>query len=59
MQILLLGAGAASLAVGQVGTFVLLVLLAMLNAVLGFRQAAEAEQSVRALQGMPSPSART
>ena len=59
MQILLLGAGAASLAVGQVGTFVLLVLLATLNAVLGFRQAAEAEQSVRALQGMLSPSART
>ena len=59
MQMLLLGAGAASLAVGQIGTFVLLVLLATLNAVLGFRQAAEAEQSVRALQGMLSPSART
>ena len=59
MQLLLLGAGAASLVVGQVATFVLLVLLATLNAVLGFRQAAAAEQSVRALQGMLSPSART
>ena len=42
MQIILVGAGVLSLLIGQISTFVVLILLTVFNAVLGIRQEAKA-----------------
>ena len=52
MSIMLLGASAASFAVGQTSTGIVVLLLVAFNAVLGYRQEAKAEESTAALQDM-------
>jgi Ca2+-transporting ATPase len=52
MQIVLLVAGAGSLAIGQYGTGIVVLLLTVLNAVLGLHQEGKAAAAVAALQKM-------
>jgi len=50
MQIILVGAGAVSLLIGQISTFVVLIALTVFNAVLGMRQEAKAAASLAELE---------
>lgn len=52
MQIILLVAAVASLAIGQLSMFVLLVVLTLLNAIVGMRQEGKAASAMNALQAM-------
>ncbi|MCX6364790.1 MAG: HAD-IC family P-type ATPase, partial [Actinobacteria bacterium] len=58
MQILLLIAGVASLAIGQLSTGAVLILLTVVNAVVGLRQAGKAESAMNALKSMTKQTAR-
>jgi Ca2+-transporting ATPase len=58
MQIILLVAALVSLVIQQWSTAVLLVLLTVLNAVVGLRQAGKAESAMNALKSMMKASAR-
>jgi Ca2+-transporting ATPase len=58
MQILLIIAGAASLAIGQWSTGAVLILLTVFNAVVGLRQAGKAESAMNALKSMTKQTAR-
>jgi Ca2+-transporting ATPase len=58
MQLLLLGAGVVSLVIGEASTGVLLFVLTVVNAWLGYRQEAKAEAAVAALQDMMQVTAR-
>jgi len=50
MQIILVGAGVVSLLIGQISTFLVLILLTVFNAVLGMRQEAKAAASLAELE---------
>src|SRR4051812_8117389 len=52
MQIVLVGAGAGSLALGELGTGLVILALTLLNAVLGLQQEGKAAAAVAALQEM-------
>jgi Ca2+-transporting ATPase len=58
MQILLLIAGVASLAIGQWSTGAVLILLTVFNAVVGLRQAGKAESAMNALKSLTKQTAR-
>ena len=58
MQILLLIAGVASLAIGQWSTGGVLILLTVFNAVVGLRQAGKAESAMNALKSLTKQTAR-
>lgn len=58
MQIVLLGAAAVSLVIGDFSTTALLVCVTVFNAVLGLVQERKAQRSVDSLQGMLSSEAR-
>jgi Ca2+-transporting ATPase len=58
MQILLLIAGVASLAIGQWSTGAVLILLTVCNAVVGLRQAGKAESAMNALKSLTKQTAR-
>ena len=58
MQVILVVAALVSLVIQQWSTAVLLVLLTVLNAVVGLRQAGKAESAMNALKSMMNPSAR-
>ena len=58
MQILLLIAGVASLAIGQWSTGAVLILLTVFNAIVGLRQAGKAESAMNALRSMTKQTAR-
>lgn len=58
MQLMLLAAAGLSVVIGDYSTAFLLVMLTFLNAFLGYRQEAKAEESVAALQQMMEVQAR-
>ena len=58
MQLVLLGAGVASVVIGQVSTGVMLILLTVFNAYLGLNQEGKAAAAVAALQQMMVVKAR-
>jgi Ca2+-transporting ATPase len=58
MQILLVIAGVVSLVIGQWSTGAVLILLTVVNAVVGLRQAGKAESAMNALKSMTKQTAR-
>ncbi|MCP5033067.1 MAG: cation-translocating P-type ATPase, partial [Actinomycetia bacterium] len=58
MQLMLLGAAIVSFTIGQVSTGVLLIGLTVMNAFLGYRQEAEAEEALESLRQMMSVATR-
>jgi Ca2+-transporting ATPase len=58
MQIILVGAAVASMAIGQVATGVVVLLITALNALGGMRQQGKAESAMNALQSVLKASAR-
>jgi Ca2+-transporting ATPase len=58
MQVILVGAAIVSLAIKEWSTGVLLVLITVLNAIVGLRQAGKAESAMNALKAMVKATAR-
>ncbi|MEI8081990.1 MAG: cation-transporting P-type ATPase, partial [Actinomycetes bacterium] len=58
MQIILLIAGVVSLAIGEFGTGLLLLILTLLNAVVGLREEGKAQSAMNALKSMMKATAR-
>ena len=58
MQIILLIAGIVSLAIGEFGTGLLLLILTLLNAVVGLREEGKAQSAMNALKSMMKATAR-
>jgi Ca2+-transporting ATPase len=58
MQLILVGATVVSLAIGETGTAVLLLVITLLNAIIGLRQEGKAKSAMNALKSMMKTTAR-
>ena len=58
MQLILVGAAIVSLVIGQWSTAIVLIIITLINALVGLRQAGKAESAMNALQSMMKATAR-